>query len=65
MKSSVPALSDSRASAPAMPERESSIDINQVEGRVKESSLNKISEIVNKHPEEAVAILRTWLYQDR
>jgi len=61
----MPALSDSRPSATALPERESSIDINQVEGRVKESSLNKISEIVNKHPEEAVAILRTWLYQDR
>lgn len=62
---SMPALADNRSSAPAQPERESSIDINQVEGRVKESSLNKISEIVNKHPEEAVAILRTWLYQDR
>lgn len=61
----MPALSDSRPSGTALPERESSIDINQVEGRVKESSLNKISEIVNKHPEEAVAILRTWLYQDR
>jgi len=62
---SMPALADGRASGMSQPERESSIDINQVEGRVKESSLNKISEIVNKHPEEAVAILRTWLYQDR
>lgn len=46
-------------------EVENMIDINQVEGRVKESSINKISEIVDKHPEEAVAIIRNWLYQDR
>ncbi|MDF1720638.1 MAG: flagellar basal-body MS-ring/collar protein FliF [Minwuia sp.] len=61
----LPALSDNRSGETPVKSRESSIDINQVEGRVKESSLNKISEIVNKHPEEAVAILRTWLYQDR
>lgn len=61
----MPALQDGRSGETAMQSKESTIDINQVEGRVKESSLNKISEIVNKHPEEAVAILRTWLYQDR
>lgn len=42
-----------------------SIDLSHVEGRVKESSLKKIAEIVDKHPDEAVAILRNWLYQDR
>ena len=40
------------------------IDIDKVEGRVKASSLRKISDIVDKHPEEALAILRTWLYQE-
>lgn len=40
------------------------IDINQVEGRVRASSLRKIGEIVDKHPEEAVAIIRTWMYQE-
>jgi len=39
------------------------IDINQVEGRVRASSLKKIGEIVDKHPEEAVAIIRNWMYQ--
>jgi len=43
---------------------EQMIDINQVEGRVRASSLRKIGEIVDKHPEEAVAILRTWIYQE-
>jgi len=43
---------------------EAMIDIARVEGQVKASSLKKIGEIVEKHPEEAVAIMRTWLYQD-
>lgn len=40
------------------------IDIEKVEGRVKASSLRKIGEIVDKHPEEALSIVRNWLYQD-
>jgi flagellar M-ring protein FliF len=40
------------------------IDINRVEGRVKASSMKKIGEIVEKHPEEAVAIVRSWMYQE-
>ena len=43
---------------------EQMIDITQVEGRVRASSLRKIGEIVDKHPEEAVAILRNWIYQE-
>ena len=39
------------------------IDIAKVEGQVKASSMKKIGEIVEKHPEEAVAILRGWLSQ--
>ena len=40
------------------------IDIDKVEGRVKASSIRKIGEIVEKHPEEALAIVRTWMYQE-
>ncbi|MBM84832.1 MAG: flagellar M-ring protein FliF, partial [Rhodospirillaceae bacterium] len=40
------------------------IDINQVEGRVRASSMKKIGEIVEKHPEEAVAIIRNWMYTE-
>ena len=40
------------------------IDIDKVEGRVKASSIRKIGEIVEKHPDEALSILRTWMYQD-
>lgn len=52
-----------------MPEEEEEdldelIDIDKVEGRVKASSLRKINDIVDKHPEEALSIFRTWLYQE-
>ena len=40
------------------------IDIDKVEGRVKASSIRKIGEIVEKHPEEALSIIRTWMYQE-
>lgn len=44
---------------------EEMIDINRVEGRVKASSLKRVSEIVDKHPEESLAILRSWLHTER
>jgi flagellar M-ring protein FliF len=40
------------------------IDIDRVEGRVKASSVKKVGEIVEKHPEEALAIIRSWMYQE-
>jgi flagellar M-ring protein FliF len=40
------------------------IDIGQIEGRVTASNIKKVSEIVEKHPEEAVAIVRSWMYQN-
>jgi len=45
-------------------EIEKMIDISRVEGQVKASSLRKVGEVVDKHPEEAVSILRNWIYQE-
>jgi flagellar M-ring protein FliF len=45
-------------------EEDSLIDLARVEGRVRVSSLRKIGEIVDKHPSEAVSILRGWMYQE-
>jgi flagellar M-ring protein FliF len=39
------------------------IDISRIEGQVRESSIRKVGEVVQAHPEEALAILRTWLHQ--
>lgn len=51
----------------AVPEEEmfeELIDIDRVEGRVKASSVKKVGEIVEKHPDEALSIVRNWLYQE-
>ena len=49
--------------APAGSMPDSQIDLAQVEGRVRESTVKKVGEIVDKHPEEAVNIIRNWMYQ--
>jgi flagellar M-ring protein FliF len=38
------------------------IDIARIEGQVKASSVKKVSEFVERHPEESVSILRSWLH---
>ena len=39
--------------------------MNSAASEVKDSSMKKIREIVDKHPEEAVSILRSWMYADK
>jgi flagellar M-ring protein FliF len=51
------------AGMPPGPARDSMIDIQRIEGQVRESSIRKVGEVVQSHPEEALAILRTWLHQ--
>jgi flagellar M-ring protein FliF len=48
--------------APAMA-RGPSIDISQIEGHVRESAIKKVGEVVQSHPDEALAIIRTWLHE--
>jgi flagellar M-ring protein FliF len=45
-------------------ELESMIDMSQVEGKVKASSVQKISELVQNHPAETVAVIRSWMSQE-
>lgn len=45
-------------------EEDSEIDIAQVDGKVKKSSLSQINQIVDKHPDETISIMRGWMYQD-
>ena len=59
-----PALSEEDEAEVVAEEIEQMIDLNKVEGRVRASSVRKIGEIVDKHPDEAVAIIRNWLYQE-
>ncbi|MEE8203028.1 MAG: flagellar basal-body MS-ring/collar protein FliF [Alphaproteobacteria bacterium] len=45
-------------------EGDDGMDIDRIEGRVKQSTLKKVGEIVETHPEEALSIVRNWLYQE-
>ncbi len=45
-------------------EDEDMLDISNIDGRLKASSLKKIAEIIDKHPEEAVTIIRNWMYEE-
>lgn len=53
---------EAAAGAP-VEESESMLDLSKVEGRVKASSVKKMGEIIDKHPDEALSILRGWMAQ--
>ncbi len=40
------------------------LDVDRIEGQVRTSPTKRIAELVTKHPDETVAIMRNWLYQD-
>jgi flagellar M-ring protein FliF len=42
---------------------EQRIDIARIEGAVKTSSVKRVAEFVDNHPEESVSILRGWLHE--
>ncbi len=45
-------------------ELESMIDMSAVEGKVKASSVQKISDLVTNHPNETVSVIRQWMTQE-
>ena len=47
----------------AQPDMDQRIDIAKIEGQVKVSSVKRVAEFVEKHPEESVSILRSWLHE--
>jgi flagellar M-ring protein FliF len=58
-----PQIAGPAGTVPALPSPELMIDIAQVDGQVSASSVKKVGEIVVKHPEEAVSIMRQWLHE--
>ncbi|HEX5396360.1 MAG TPA: flagellar M-ring protein FliF, partial [Candidatus Limnocylindria bacterium] len=42
-------------------DREDLIDVARIEGKVRRSTLKKIEEIVERHPEETIGIIRHWM----
>jgi flagellar M-ring protein FliF len=49
---------------PALLEDESMVNIAQIEGQMRASSLRRITELVEKHPEETLSIVRGWMVQE-
>ncbi|MDO8409926.1 MAG: flagellar basal-body MS-ring/collar protein FliF [Phenylobacterium sp.] len=44
-------------------ELEQKIDIARIEGQVKASSVKRVADFVETHPEQSVSILRSWLHE--
>lgn len=72
---STPRLSDQSGDKAALPspdgedgesdvDTDAMIDLGKIEGRVKASTVKKVGDIVEKHPEETVQIVRNWMYQE-
>jgi len=51
-------------SAEGNPEDDMMVALANVDGSVRSSSLKRVGEFVDKHPEEAVAIVRNWMYKE-
>jgi len=47
----------------AAPDDDLGIDIARIEGQVRASSVKKVAEFVEKHPDESASILRSWLHE--
>ena len=41
---------------------EAAIDVAAVEGKIQATTLKKVGELVERHPDESVAVVRSWLY---
>ena len=52
------------AAAPRLLEDESMVNIAQIEGQMRASSLRRITELVEKHPDETLSIVRGWMVQE-
>ncbi|HZW15351.1 MAG TPA: hypothetical protein VFF66_03745, partial [Brevundimonas sp.] len=45
------------------PADDARIDIARIEGQVKASAVKQVSDFVDRHPDESVSILRSWLHE--
>jgi flagellar M-ring protein FliF len=61
--------SASSANALALPgdagwDDESMVNIANVEGQMRASSIRRLADLVEKHPEESLSIMRAWMHQE-
>lgn len=48
----------------ALLEDESMVNLAQIEGQIRASSIRRVTELVDKHPDETLSIVRGWLVQE-
>jgi flagellar M-ring protein FliF len=48
----------------ALLEDESMVNLANVEGQLRASSIRRVAELVDKHPEESISIVRAWMHQE-
>lgn len=65
MQSLPTAAGGAAGSMPMLPasEMDQRLDIARIEGQVKASSVRKVSDFVESHPDESRSILRTWVHE--
>ncbi len=51
-------------SPPPLLEDESMVNLAQIEGQIRASSLRRVTELVDKHPDETLSIVRGWMAQE-
>ncbi len=59
-----PAGSTAGEGAPGHGEDEAMVSLNQIEGQMRASSMRKLSDVVSRHPEETLTIMRGWMAQE-
>jgi flagellar M-ring protein FliF len=62
--SGVAGVSGDAAAATALLEDDSMVNISQIEGQMRASSLRKLAALVDKHPNETLTIMRGWMAQE-
>lgn len=62
--SGVPMLGTAALAALPAGDRDSLINIAQIEGQMRASSIRRVAELAEKHPDEAVSVVRGWMAQE-
>ena len=60
----VVALAPPDRDAPGLLEDESMVNVAQIEGQIRASSIRRLSELADRHPDETLAIVRGWMVQE-
>jgi flagellar M-ring protein FliF len=64
MGATLAALPPPGSGATALLEDERMVSLNNIEGQIRASAIRKVVEMVDKHPEETLTIMRGWMMQE-